>query len=83
VIYKLALNMPKKEIYRRLNEHNKQAQIIERMAEYIANQDIDEDICKVVSQGLIDIDGGICTIIADKGCKQCVIDYFGRDNNAD
>jgi hypothetical protein len=55
---------------------SKQAKIIQRMAEWISKQDIDEDICKKV-------DGCKCTIHCKDNCNSCelhctdcIIEYF-------
>lgn len=53
-----------------LNLIEKQDKMIDLMAEYIGNLDIDEDICKKR------IDDCYVDMYDDKACKDCVKDFF-------
>lgn len=62
------------EIIERLQKENEtKNKTIDKMAEYIANGDIDEDVCRKV------INGNYCDDYGENSnCKQCVIEYFKR-----
>ena len=55
------------KLYKELEERD---QIINAMVEYIANLDIDEDICK--KMGIFQD----CEIKDVENCKKCIIEYF-------
>lgn len=55
------------KLYKELEEKDK---IINAMVEYIANLDIDEDICK--KMGIFQD----CEIKDVENCKKCIIEYF-------
>lgn len=48
-------------------------EMIDKMAEYIASDDIDEDVCRKVTNGKC------CNSYEENSnCKECVIEYFKR-----
>ncbi len=60
--------------YRRLQKENEMKdKILNKMAEYIASGDIDEDVCRKVTNGKF------CNNYEkNSNCKECVIEYFKR-----
>lgn len=73
--YNLSVNLPKKEIYKRIYEYEKLKETIERMAKYIQIQDVFEDICLAISDEN-------CITSNNKGyCTDCVINHFMNSKN--
>ena len=63
------------EIYQHIEDKEKKDKQIDLMAEYIANRDNDEDICKYqVAEWCEDEEGGVLIEV----CRKCIKQYFER-----
>lgn len=55
-----------------LNRLEQDERVIEKMAEYISDLDIDEDICKKRTEDCY------ADVYIENACKECVIDHFRK-----
>ena len=73
-----------KEIGRKANEYIKNMQkelqlkdkVIEEMAKFIANQDVDEEICSKIKNPTSEESDCYASIYVENACEECVNQYF-------
>ncbi len=65
--------------YKKVSKENKiKDKVLYKMAEYIASGDIDEDVCRKVTNGKYCNNYG-----ENSSCKQCVIEHFKKEAEKD